>query len=222
MSAKLDAVLPYSWLSGEATFAGEPRERRVDGFNDPRFRFTWNFYGAPALSMQEFASFQQDLIVGASLQVSAPLGQYDASKAVNLGTNRWSIKPELGLSKAWGSLTLELAPSVTFYTRNDDFLDGMTREQDPLYAMQGHLVYSIGRGIWGAVDTTYYVGGRTKLNGVENDDRLESWRVGATLSLPVSRRHSVKLYGSTGVSIRTGADYDAVGIAWQYRWREGL
>lgn len=222
MAAKVDAVLPYSWLSGEATFAGAPRERNVDGFNDPRFRFTLNFHGAPALSMAEFADYRQALIVGASVQVVPPLGQYDASKAVNLGTNRWSIKPELGLSKAWGPLILELAPSVTFYTKNDDFLNGNRREQAPLYAVQGHLVYSIGGGIWASVDSTYQVGGRTTLNGVKDDDRLKNWRLGATLSLPIDRRYSVELYGSTGVASERGADFDSVGIAWQYRWGAGL
>ena len=222
LSAKVDAVLPYSWLSGDATFAGQPREREVSGFNDPRFRFTLNFYGAPALSMEEFASYEQDIIAGASVQVSAPLGQYDSSKLINLGTNRWFIKPELGISKRWGPLTLEVAPSVTFYTENDDFLNGMTREQDPLYALQTHLVYSFSRGIWGALDSNYYVGGRTQMDGIENDDRQENWRLGATVSMPLSRHHSVKLYGSTGVSTRTGSDFDAVGIVWQYRWGPGL
>jgi hypothetical protein len=222
MSAKVDAILPYSWLSGDATFAGQPREREVAGFNDPKFRFTLNFFGAPALSMQEFASYKQDVIVGASLQVSAPLGQYDSGNLINIGTNRWSVKPELGISKAWGPLTLEVTPSVTFYTINDDFLNGMTREQDPLYAVQGHLVYSLGRGIWVALDSTYYVGGSTEVNGIENDDRQENWRLGATFSVPIDRRHSIKFYGSTGVSTRTGSDFDAVGILLQYRWGQGL
>jgi hypothetical protein len=222
MSAKVDAILPYSWLSGDATFAGQPREREVAGFADPRFRFTLNFYGAPALSMQGFASYEQDIIVGASLQVSAPLGQYDSRRLINIGTNRWSIKPELGISKAWGPLTLEIAPSVTFYTSNNDFLNGMTREQDPLHAVQAHLVYSAGHGVWAALDSTYFVGGSTEVNGVENDDRQENWRLGATLSVPISRRHSIKFYGSTGVSTRTGSDFDAVGIVWQYRWGQGL
>jgi hypothetical protein len=222
MSAKVDAVVPYSWLSGEATVVGQPGERTVSGFNDPRFRFTLNFYGAPALSMEDFARYEQDIIVGASVQVSAPLGQYDSSRLINLGTNRWFIKPELGVSKAWGPLTLELAPSVTFYTKNDDFFGGTTREQDPLYAVQGHLVYSIGYGIWAALDSTFFIGGRTKLNGIARDDRQENWRLGGTLSLPLSRHHSIKLYGSTGVSTRTGSDFDAVGLVLQYRWGPGL
>lgn len=221
-SAKVDAIVPYSWISGTATFAGQPQQRVVAGFNDPRFRFTWNFYGAPALSMEDFLSYQQDVIVGASVQVSPPLGQYEASKLVNAGTNRWFIKPELGVSKAWGPLILEVAPSVTFYTKNDNFLNGATREQDPLFAVQTHLVYSFTRGIWGALDTTYYVGGNTTVDGIENDDRQENWRLGGTFSMPLSRHHSFKVYGSTGVSTRTGTDFDALGIAFQYRWGEGL
>jgi hypothetical protein len=121
-SGKVDVVVPYAWLSGTAELAGQPREREVSGLVDPRLRFSVNLYGAPALSLQESASYKQDLIVGASLQVSAPLGQYDADKVVNLGTNRWSFKPELGISKAWGPLTLEFSTGVTLYTDNHDFL----------------------------------------------------------------------------------------------------
>ena len=89
-SGKFDVILPYSQLSGTAMLDGQPQERQVSGLNDPRFRFSVNFYGAPALSMQEFASYRQDLLIGASIQVSAPVGQYDSSKVVNIGTNRWS------------------------------------------------------------------------------------------------------------------------------------
>ena len=103
-SGKFDFILPYSQLSGSATVAGQPRERKVTGLNDPLFRFSVNFYGAPALSVKEFANYHQDLIIGASVQVSAPLGQYDKDKLVNLGDNRWFVKPGIGISKAWGRI----------------------------------------------------------------------------------------------------------------------
>jgi hypothetical protein len=221
-SGKFDVVLPYAWISGTAQFAGQPREREVSGFADPRLRFSINFYGAPALSLQEFAGYRQDLIVGASVQVSAPLGQYSDNRLVNIGSNRWFVKPELGISKAWGPWTLELATGVTFYTDNDDFLSGRTRQQDPIYSVQGHLLYSFRSGIWAALNGTYYTGGRTTVDGVEGDDLQENSRMGATVALPVDRHNSVKLYASTGVSTRTGSDFDAVGIAWQYRWGGGL
>jgi hypothetical protein len=101
-SGKFDVVLPYGWLAGSAEFAGQPQEREVSGFVDPRLRFSVNVYGAPALTLTEFAGYKQNLIIGASLQVSVPLGQYDADRLVNLGTNRWFFKPELGISKVWG------------------------------------------------------------------------------------------------------------------------
>ena len=221
-SGKIDVVLPYAWLSGSAELAGQPQERDVSGFGDPRMRFSVNFYGAPALSLEEFKHFRQDLIIGASLQVSAPLGQYDADRLVNIGTNRWAIKPELGISKALGRWTLELSAATTFFTGNDDFLGGQARTQAPLYSLQAHVIYNFRSGIWVAVDGTYYTGGRTSVDGVESPDRLANSRFGLTVALPVSRHSSLKLYASSGVTARVGGDFDIVGAAWQYRWGGGL
>ena len=103
LSGKVAVAVPYTWLAGSALFAGQPVRREVSGPADPRFRFAVNFYGAPALSLKEFADYQQDIIIGASLQVSAPAGQYDSTKLVNIGTNRWSFKPELGISQRPGA-----------------------------------------------------------------------------------------------------------------------
>ena len=186
-SAKVDVVVPYSWLSGSATFQGRPQARNVDGFADPRLRFSVNLYGAPALTLEDFASYQQDVIVGVSMQIGAPLGQYDSDKAVNIGSNRWAFKPEIGVSKALGPLILELAPSITFYTDNDEFLGDKTREQDPLYSVQAHAVYRFGNALWGALDGTYYGGGKTTIDGAENDDRQSNARLGLTLALSVTR-----------------------------------
>ena len=201
---------------------GQPREREVDGFGDPRFRLSVNLYGAPALNLQEFASYRQDLIIGASLQVAVPVGQYDHSKAINLGSNRWFFKPEVGISKASGPWTLELTAAATFFTDNDDFFNGNKREQDPLYSTQVHTIYGFSGGSWASFDVTYFTGGRTTLNGVLNSDLQQNWRVGGTYALPVDRHNSVKFYASSGVSSRTGNDYDLLGVAWQYRWGGGL
>ena len=221
-SGKLDIIIPEAWISGQAEVLGEQRNREIGGFADPLFRFYVNLYGAPALSMKEFAKYQQDTIIGVSLAVTAPGGQYDPSKLVNVGTNRWSIKPEIGLSKAWGPLTTEIAAGVFVFTDNDQPFQGNTLEQDPIYNLQGHLIYSFGSGIWGAFDTNYYTGGRTTTDNKTADNLQQNWRVGGTLAFPISRQNSIKLYGSTGVYSRTGSNYDIVGIAWQYRWGEGL
>lgn len=221
-SGKFDVVIPYGWLSGDAEYAGQSVSREVSGFGGPRLRLSMNFIGAPALSMPEFANYRQDLIVGASLQVGLPTGQYDADRLINIGSNRWFVKPELGASKVWGPWTLELSTAATIFGDNEDFYGGQLREQDPIYSLQGHLVYSFRSGIWAALTGTYFTGGRTTVDGVEGDDLQETTRVGVTLALPVNRHHSIKLNASTGLFIRTGTDFDAIGAAWQYRWGEGL
>jgi hypothetical protein len=217
-SAKFDVVQPLSWASGSATAKGESRDREVLGPNDTKFRFQVNLYGAPALSMKDFVNYRQDTIVGASVEVTAPSGQYNEDKLLNIGQNRWSIRPELGISKSLGPLILELAGSIQFYTANNDFLGSRVREQDPLYSLQGHLIYSFKNGIWFAVDGTFFTGGQTLVDGVKRGSKLENSRAGVTLSLPVNRHNSVKLFFNTGVSVRTGSDFDAVGINWQYRF----
>lgn len=221
-AGKFDVIVPYALLSGTALVAGEPRGRDVSGFGDPRFRFSVLLYGAPALTLKEFAGYQQDVIVGASVQLSAPGGQYDATRAVNIATNRWSVKPEIGISKTLGALTVELSTGVTFYTRNDDYLGGNSLEQDPIYSAQAHVTWHFGGGVWGALNGTYYQGGRTAVNGVKSNSELGNSRVGATLALPVDRQNSIKLHASTGISTRTGSNFRIGGIAWQYRWGAGL
>ena len=218
--ARLDTVLPTATLSGHGLLAGQARQREVSGLADPQFRFAMNFHGSPALSMKEFAGYKQDLIVGASLQVTAPLGQYDNSKLVNLGNNRWSFKPELGVSKAWGAWTVDFAPSVTFYTDNHDFNGGNTLTQEPLYAVQGHVVHSFPTGSWIALGATYFAGNRTSLNGVKGDNMQGNSRAGFTFALPLDRANTLKLYASTGTSTRTGSEFTTAGVAWQYRWAD--
>jgi hypothetical protein len=222
MSAKFDATVPYTWLSGTADYRGQTVPRDVNGFANSAFRLSINLYGAPALTLKEFAGWEQDVIIGASIRVTAPWSQYDDSKLINIGTNRWSFKPEVGISKAIGPWTLEGTAAATLYTDNNDFFGGKTLSQAPLYSLQGHLVYGFHSGIWASLDATYFVGGRTTVNDVLNSDLQQNWRLGGTLAFPVNRENSIKLYASSGVSSRTGNDYDLIGVAWQYRWGGGL
>jgi hypothetical protein len=221
-SAKFDTVIASACLDGTAEVNGAPVSRDVCGLLDPTFRVSVNLYGAPALQLKDFASYKQDLIVGASLLVQAPLGQYDPSRLVNLGTNRWAFRPEIGISKAWHPLTVEVALGATLFTTNDDFYGGKTREQDSVYSSQLHLIYQFTNGVWVAANANYYYGGRTTVNGVPQNDELGNSRLGITLALPWDRQHSIKFYVSEGISVRAGSDFKTVGLAWQYRWGGGL
>ena len=221
-SGKIDVVLPYSHLSGSALYAGSPVDRAVDGFIDPAFRVSVNFYGAPALTLPEFRGYKQDLIVGGSFRVTAPLGQYDPARLVNLGTNRWSFKPELGLSKALGPWTLEVMAEAQSFTANGDFYGGHRRTVDPVYSVQGQAILNFPSGWWAAVDATYYRGGQPYVDGDKNGVELANWRYGATLVAPIDLHNSIKGYASNGVSSRTSANFKLVGVVWQTRWGGGL
>ena len=221
-SAKVGVLLPYATFSGEGFVDGNLDTRDTGGFADPAFYFSLNFHGAPALSLKEFNHYQQDTIVGFSFKLTAPLGTYDPDKIFNIGTNRWSFEPRIGVSQALGNWILEGSAAITFYTDNNNFFNGGTRQQENVYSTQFHAIYSFPRNIWLALSATYYTGGETTINGVIRNDLQQNWRTGFTLALPVNRRHSIKLFGNRGISTRTGNNYDTAGIAWQYRWGGGI
>jgi len=217
-SAKAGMLLPYASLSANGYVSGEYRTRNTSGIADPTMLFTINLLGAPALSLQEFKQYQQTTVAGFTFKLTAPWGEYDDDKLLNIGTNRWSFEPEFGISQAIQRLRLEAAAAVAFYSDNNDFDNGKTRSQEPIYSLQGHAVYSFPNAIWAAISATYYTGGQTTIDGEAKNDLQRNWRTGFTLALPLNRHHSLKLYGSSGVSTRTGTDYDSIGLAWQYQW----
>lgn len=221
-AAKIDLIVPYSKLNGSALVGGLPKDREINGMHDPRLRFSYLFYGAPAVSLKEFASYQQHRIIGASIQISPPLGQYDPDRLVNLGNNRWFIRPDIGISNAWGPFAAELSTGAYIFTDNDDYYGNKKLEQDPLYSTQLHLTYNIMPGIWAALSGVYDQGGRTQVDGIWNDDEQDNSRAGVTLAISVNRNNSIKFYTSTAVKTNVGSDYDLFGIIWQYRAGGGL
>jgi hypothetical protein len=221
-SAKAGVILPYASLNADGYLDGNYVTREQIGFADPAFYLSLNLYGAPALSLKDFKDYQQDTIIGLTFRLTAPTGTYQNDKLINIGTNRWSFEPELGVSKALGPWTLEAAAAVVLYTDNDEFDSGKTRQQEPIYSTQFNLSYTFANNIWASLGATYYTGGRTSIDGVERNDLQQNWRTGFTLALPIDGSNSIKLVAQSGVSTRTGTDYDTLGVFWQYRWGGGL
>jgi Putative MetA-pathway of phenol degradation len=150
--------------------------------------------------------------------VVAPTGEYDSSKLINIGTNRWAVKPDVGITHEIGNWFMEAALGVWFFTDNSDFYGGNKREQDPLGALQLHAGYTFRPGLWLAGNATYYEGGRTSVNGVLNQDLQQNSRYGVTLSLPIDRDWSVKLAWSQSLMTRIGGDFTTFSVGLQYRW----
>jgi hypothetical protein len=221
-SGSLALVAPYAWLSASGDVFQQSRTVDRTGLSDITLRLSVNLYGAPALSLKQFRSYHQDFIIGVTLAMTAPTGQYISSRLVNIGTNRWSFMPGLGASKAVGQWTFEAAGGVTFFTGNNEFFGNNTRHQEPLFSVQGHVIYNFNRKLWAALDGTYYTGGRTSLNGSLDNDLQRNSRWGGTFAYGVTRHNSIKLYTNSGLAARTGTNFRVIGIAWQYRWGAGL
>jgi outer membrane putative beta-barrel porin/alpha-amylase len=217
-SASALVTIPWIWAKVSGEVAEEQRTVTRSGQGDMQARFSTNIFGGPALTPQEFAHRPPARTLGASLVVSMPTGQYDGAKLINIGTNRWAFKPELGFAQPVGQWTFEAYAGVWFYTANDDFFGGHRRTQDPILSLQGHVSYTFGPGLWLAVDGTWYSGGQTSVNGTLDSDRRENSRIGATLAAPLGRGHALKVAWAKGATTRIGQNFTTYGLTYQFHW----
>jgi len=211
-------ALPYAWGDVTGKVGEQARSISRSGLADPRLRFSTLLIGGPALDRRAFAASKRRATLGASVVVIAPLGQYNPAKLINIGTNRWAFKPELGLSVPAGRWQLEGYAGIWLFEQNSNFFGGQRRSQDPIVAFQAHVSYTFRPGLWAAVDATHYSGGAVSLDGKQNAGRQDNVRLGATLSVPVMQGLSVKLSYSDGAVTRIGGDFRSIGIGWQYVW----
>jgi outer membrane putative beta-barrel porin/alpha-amylase len=217
-SANASVVLPV--LSGhvQGFYLGEPAEVDRFGLGDPKLKIGVNLFGAPAMTPREFASYQQQLIVGVSFTAMPPLGEYDSTKVINLGTNRWSFKPEVGLSQTYGKWVVEGMFGVWFFTDNTQFTGTRTREQDPILATQFHFTRRFSSAMWLAADANFYTGGRTSVDGKQNLDLQKNSRIGATFSKGLGGGHAIRASVSRGAYTTIGADFTSIAVGYNYAW----
>ncbi|CAE6818206.1 hypothetical protein R69888_05977 [Paraburkholderia haematera] len=209
---------PYASANINGDVKGIYNQQYRSGLGDVHFRIAANLRGDPALSPEEFARRTPTTVLGVSLSVVAPTGQYVPARLINIGANRWSFKPEVGLSQPFGNWFMDAAAGVWLFTDNDDFFSGHRRSQDPMPTCQWHGGYTWRPGLWLAADVTYFTGGRTHVNGVEDQDYQLSARYGVTLSVPLAAQWSAKLAWSRGLVTRVGGNFQTLSIALQYRW----
>jgi hypothetical protein len=225
-SANVIAGVAYGVGTFEGTVLGERESIYRSGLFDSVVRLSVNLVGGPAMSLAEMRKWQQKTLLGVSLKVVAPTGQYDPTKLINLGANRWAFKPELGLSRRWGHWVLDAYGSVWLFTENPEFFSRnayvpgvQAQTQDPVVVLETHLSYDVRPRLWVSLDGNFWRGGTTSLNGVENPATLQqNSRVGITAAFPVTRHQSLKLSYARGAYIRFGGDYQVLSAAWQYSW----
>jgi hypothetical protein len=215
--ALVTAALPYAWGTISGTVGEEERTITRSGLADARIKLSVNLIGNPAMPLGEFVKAPRKVIVGTSLLVTAPTGQYDREKLINLGTNRWAIKPEVGVAVPMGHWDFDAYVGVWLFTDNDEYYPGSrTRSQDRVVAWQGHASYTIRPRLWVAADATWYQGGGASVDGGAPTADMNNSRLGATVSFPMGRFQSFKVAYSSGVAVRTGTNFRTLAVGYQF------
>jgi hypothetical protein len=225
-SANIVAGLPYGIGNFSGSLSGAEQNVYRSGLLDSVYRFSINLKGGPAMTPQEFAKWRQKVLLGAGLKVVVPTGQYDPTKLINWGTNRWSFKPEFGYSQRFGKWVLDGYVGAWFFTTNHDFWSRnafypgtRSQSQKPIVAFETHLSYDFKPRLWVSFDGNYWIGGSTSIAGIENPlTKQENSRLGATAAIPVTKHSSLKFGYSNGTYILYGGNYQNVSVAWQYSW----
>jgi hypothetical protein len=221
-SANFNASLPYAVGNFQGNVAGVDTRLYRSGLLDSIFRFSVNLKGGPAMHAPEFAKWKQDTLMGLSLKVVAPTGQYDPNRLINWGANRWSVKPEFGYSERWGKWVLDGYAGVWFNSTNPRFYSlpqPVPQSIAPIGSLEGHLSYDVKPRLWFSFDGNFWLGGTATLNGILNPDtRQTSSRIGGTAAIPFTSHQSVKISYSKGAYARFGGNYQNVAVSWQYAW----
>ena len=210
--------LPYVDGTTTGMVGDASRRRDVSAFGDIAATLTINPLGAPTMSPAEFQQLRQEPrpILGASLKILAPTGEYESDRLINVGTNRWAMRLQLGyirpLAPKW---LLEIYAGAWFFEDNDDFL-GMTREQDPLGAVNVHFVRRFRPGFWASLDLNYYVGGQSRLDGSRGDDLQRNSPAGLSIAYPFRRKHGLKFGVNGGIVTESGGDFRTITLNYFY------
>ena len=218
-SANVAVALPYGYGHFEGLVYDSATRISRSGLADARMRFSVNLRGGPAMRLPEFVKYRERTIIGASITMVVPTGQYDPARLINPGANRWAFKPEIGLGRRWGRWALDGYAGAWLFTSNPQFFPGNTfRHQNPITSFEFHFGYYIKPKMWLSFDSNFWAGGSTVANGVAHDDAARNSRLGGTCAIPITRSQSLKFSASRGAIVRVGGNFTNITAGWQYSW----
>ena len=222
-SARVDMSLPVGSGHWEGLVDGEPRTLDLRGMMDPSLRLSVNLYGAPALKRKEFAQYRANhpvnTVVGAAIKVTAPLGQYNPERLLNLGANRWTLRPQLGVLHQRGKMSYELTGSAILFSANNDFFGGTRLSRDTLYYLQGHIVRTFRPGMWLGFSVGYAIDGSSTIDVVPKNDGHRDFWAGITLGIPISPVQGIKIALSRAkTNTNTGSTSNSIVVGWSLMW----
>ena len=223
-SARVDFSQAYQIAHFQGLINGMRASVDRTGFADTSMRFAVNLIGAPPLKGREFAAYRathsdNETIVGLGFALQLPTGQYFSNKIINIGDNRFTLRPQLGVVHNWGNWSAEFTAQSWVYTENDDFFNGRKLDQDPLYTGDANLIYTFRPGLWMAGSIGYAGGGTTSVNGKPLNNRESSLGYGFSVGFPLNSSLGLKLYylGSQ-TEVKTGQDTNTFAAAISVMW----
>ena len=216
--AKVQMLLPYTFIEGSVKVSGVDTAASRSGFADARIKIGINLLGSPGMAPKDFVRFNEESVLGTSLVISVPTGQYLPEKAINIGSNRWGFKPEIGFSHRSGHFYLEAYAGVWFFTKNDEYMKTSEMQQAPIFSFQAHVSHIFPKKNWIAINGGYANGGQTSVNGNELNNFQKNWRIGGTYSQPLNKHSSLRALLNTGVATRAGGDFTSFTLSYQYGW----
>ena len=215
---KVTVAVPLSASRFRGEYLGQFAQTARRGIADPRVTFVMNLAGGPALDRQQFARWRQRTLFGASMQVSLPIGQYDPTKVVNLGTNRWGFRPGMGVSRQIGQWIVEGSVSAAFFTANAQFHETHRLKQRPLGVIETSAIRYFTPRVWGAVHAIWVAGGAAVVDERSNAKGQANARLGLSASFPLAPGQSVKLGIAESAVTRFGNDFTSFSAVYQRSW----
>jgi hypothetical protein len=201
---------------------GKPARAHRQGLTDTVLRLSSILYGAPPSKGKDYKDYRQSVtdgntLIGAALIVQLPTGDYSQDQLINIGSNRFTIRPQVGVIHENGKWTYETSASMWYFTDNDDFWNGTERQQDPFWAFQSHVIYTYRPGLWTSASVGYGIGGQNEINDINKDDAKENLAYSLAAGYSFTRQFGVKI-AYIGTRTQTDKSFDSDNVAVGFSW----
>lgn len=215
----VEAALPVAGLSGSIT--GTNIQGSTIGVGDSSYQLAMLLKGGPALTVAQFESYKPTTSLGASLSITAPTGLYHSDRILNLGSHRWSFKPEIALTHPFGpeqKWEFDAYANVYFYTDNVSYHGSEILGQRPLAGLEGHISYSFNDSVWVSLDTRYSLHGTTFLNGVTQNNAQRNFILGSEMNISLNPRNSLVFEFAKALVHDNGPALVGFSVKYDFTW----
>jgi hypothetical protein len=215
----VEASVPFAGLGG--SIAGTMIQGSSTGAGDSSYQLAMLLKGGPALNVTQFEHYTPTTTLGVSLAITAPTGSYDPKKILNLGSDRWSFKPEIALSHPFGpeqKWELDTYANAYFYTDNISYHGAEILGQQPLAGFEGHISYSFREWLWASLDTRYSFLATTFLNGVTQDNAQQNFILGSEINISLDPHNSLVFEFAKALVHENGPDLVGFSVRYDFAW----